>query len=127
MLKCGDTLEMPKRGDSTPHLWILLTDPDPATGEVVIVNVTTKRSHSDTTVILQAGDHPYIDHESTIYYADAQIRDVRLMEQAIKEANPYVKPNAACSPELLQRVKDGVHQSKFTPNKIRKLIAKPAE
>jgi len=35
-----------------PHLWLVLTDPEPPTGKVVIAMVVTSRPHTDKTVTL---------------------------------------------------------------------------
>jgi hypothetical protein len=117
---------MPKQWvDATPHLWILITDPNPDTGEAVMVNVTTKQSYSDTTVTLKVGDHPYIRHDSTIFYADARTIKVAEAEKAITSGQKFITQHATCTPELLKRVQEGLHQSKFTPNKIRALCPRP--
>ncbi len=75
-MDCGDTFFMPAPGGAaTPHLWIIVTQPDPQTHECAIVSVTTLRNSKDQTVILRVGDHPFIRHDSTIFYGDAMIVD----------------------------------------------------
>jgi CTP:molybdopterin cytidylyltransferase MocA len=74
-LKCGDTFLLPKSSSDTEHLWIVITEPD-ANGQSVCVNITTRQSYSETTVILKAGDHPFVTHESVIFYTDARIVDL---------------------------------------------------
>jgi hypothetical protein len=117
MLKCGDAVEMPKPGQAVPHLWIIVTDPLPSSHEVVIVNVTSLRQHSDTTVVLKPGDHPYIRHDSVIFYADARLADVRNIQAGIDKG--WFQECAACSPALLKRIREGLLASKFTRNKIK--------
>ncbi len=56
----GETIILPKSLEETPHLWVILTKPHIPTKEVIIVNLTTKRDLSDTTVILNKGDHAFI-------------------------------------------------------------------
>jgi hypothetical protein len=118
MLHRGDTVEMPKRELATPHLWIVLTEPDAQTGLAVIVNVTSLQKHSDRTTILTAQEHPYISHDSVVLYADARIVDIRLIEQGIQDANRFIRPLAPCNAELLKRVCDGVGDSPFTSEKV---------
>ena len=115
--KSGDCFEMPKRGSDTPHLWILLTNPDER-GLAVMVNITTKRPNSDCAVILKKGDHPYITHPSVVFYADAQITDTSLIESAIDTEHPQVIPCNSCSPEILRRIQQGLIISDFTPAKV---------
>ena len=81
-----------------------------------MVNATTLRSHSDTTVILKKGDHPYIVHDSVVFYADARIVDSRQIEAGIKAG--LFPQLAACSAALLKSVQAGLVQSPFTPNKV---------
>src|ERR1017187_7893408 len=59
-MDCGDTFLMPAPGGvATPHLWIVVTQPDPQTHLCAIVSVTTLRNSKDQTVILRLGDHPF--------------------------------------------------------------------
>ena len=71
MLGLGDTVILPKPGHETEHLWALVTAVDPQNGEAVMVNLTTRRPHSDTTTVLQPGDHPFVDRPTVAFYADA--------------------------------------------------------
>src|SRR5215469_3782445 len=83
-MDCGDTFLMPAPGGAaTPHLWIVITQPDPLTHECAIVSVTTLRNSKDQTIILRVGDHPFIRHDSTIFYGDAMIVDARRLEAEI--------------------------------------------
>ena len=73
-MRCGDTFLMPAPGiGPTPHLWVVITDPDDDDGRCVIVSVTTLRHGVDQTVFLSPGDHPFIRHRSVIYYIDARM------------------------------------------------------
>ena len=42
------------------HLVFVLTDPDPVTNLVVVVTLVSEKSHTDKTVCLGPGDHPFI-------------------------------------------------------------------
>jgi len=61
MLGLGDTVMLPKPGHEKEHLWAPITAPDPETGDAIMVNLTTQRPHSDTTAIIQPGEHPFVD------------------------------------------------------------------
>ncbi len=64
-MDCGDTFLMPAPGvGATPHLWIIISQPDPRTYHCAIVSVTTLRNSKDQTVILRVGDHPFIRHDN---------------------------------------------------------------
>ncbi len=105
-MDCGDTFLMPAPGGAaTPHLWIIVTQP-----------VTTLRNSKDQTVILRAGDHPFIRHDSTIFYGDAMIVDARRLEAEIAAALALVRET--CPPATLKLVQDGVAASPFTRPKV---------
>jgi len=42
MAGLGDTIILPKPGAEKEHLWILVTNPDPQTGEAIMVNLTQR-------------------------------------------------------------------------------------
>ena len=116
-MDCGDTFLMPAPGGAaTPHLWIIVTQPDPQTHECAIVSVTTLRNSKDQTVILRVGDHPFIRHDSTIFYGDAMIVDARRLEAEIAAGLALVREK--CPPETLKLVQDGIEASPFTRPKI---------
>ena len=49
-MDCGDTFLMPAPGGvATPHLWIVITQPDPQTHECAIVSVTTSVPSASST------------------------------------------------------------------------------
>jgi hypothetical protein len=75
MLTCGDAILMPSPGVSSLHLWIIITDPSKDSGKAIIVSVTTRRAHSDLTLIIKPSDHPWIKHDSVVMYSDASIID----------------------------------------------------
>lgn len=83
-----------------------------------MVTITTRRTHSDTTVILKPSDHPYIKHDSVVMYADAQILDTKIIEREIHDRNPNVKAHYCCSNVLMKKIKKGLLDSPNTPNKV---------
>lgn len=115
MLECGDTFLTGDEEDEDYHLWIVITPP--SEGEVVTVSVTTRRKRSETLVILQAGDHPFIQHESVIAYSYSRIRMVQDIQTAIE--NGSAKRREPVSQALLERVRAGLIDSDFTPNGVR--------
>ena len=116
MAGLGDSFLLPKPGRETGHLWVLITNPDPATDEAIMVNVTTQRPHSDTTTVLNVGDHPFIQKPSVIFYADARTVDTRLLDDAVRRG--ACGTHAAFQTAVLKRIQAGVAGSKLTPKKI---------
>jgi hypothetical protein len=80
------------------------------------VSVTTLRHNKDQTVTLGIADHPFIRHPSIVFYADAQIVDVRQLRADVIAR--VAERREACSMELLKLVQAGVSASPFTPKKI---------
>ena len=117
MTGLGDTVLMPKPGQETAHLWIIITAPEAGSGRAVMVNLTTQRPHSDTTVVLNAGDHPFVRHPTVVNFSDARFVDVRQLEQGIRAG--YFTAQATCTARVLQRIQAGVLASQFTPAKIK--------
>jgi hypothetical protein len=115
MVNCGDTFLTGEDDDDTLHLWIVLTPP--AEGEVVTVSVTTRTRKSEALVVLQPGDHSFINRESVIAYAYATIRTVEDIEAAIE--NGSAKPREPVTSAILERVRAGLLESDFTPNGVR--------
>ena len=121
MARLGDSFLLPKPGRETEHLWVLITNPDPVTHEAIMVNVTTQRPHSDTTTILNAGDHPFVQKPSVIFYADARTVDTRLLDAAVQRG--ACGNNAALQPAVLHKIQAGVAASPLTPRKIKTAYA----
>jgi hypothetical protein len=117
MLKCGDTFLIEDEDGPERHLWIVITPPNE--GEVVIVSVTTRRKKSETLVVLNKGDHPFLKWESVIAYRFSRVVTVDSIEDAIR--NGTAIKDAAASPKLLARAQSGLTESEFTPNGIAEL------
>jgi hypothetical protein len=117
MVRMGDTYLLPKPGHSTPHLWIVLTEPDATSGDVIMVNLTTQRSYSDATVVLNAGDHPFVQHATVVNYSDARYARAAALDTAAKSGIcRLMKP---MSEDVLKRIQEGLLNSPHTPNKIK--------
>ena len=119
-MHAGDTFLIPKSADEIEHLWIVLTEPD-SDGMAVCVNVTRRESYSDTTLVLNIGDHPFIRKESVVHYPDASKLDLTRVQKAI-DAKPrqYIcKPHKPCSNDLLERIRNGLLASPHTPKGLK--------
>ena len=72
-MNAGDTFRIPEPGTSLDsHLWVVISDPAVDPVRVLIVNFTTRRQDSDHACILQAGEHPFVHHETCVNYAGAK-------------------------------------------------------
>jgi hypothetical protein len=112
-MDCGDTFLMPAPGGrATPHLWIVVTNPDAVTFLCAIVSITTLRNSKDQTIILRPGDHPFIRHESTVFYGDAMIVDSRKLDQEMNGG--LIVARDPCPTRTLKLIQDGIGASPFT-------------
>ncbi len=125
MAGLGDSFMLPKPGQETEHLWVLITNPDPVTKEAIMVNVTTQRPHSDTTTILNVGDHPFIQKPSVIFYADTRMVNTGLLDDAVTRG--ACQTHAAFQEPVIRRIQSGVAASPLTPRKIKTAYAAYAD
>ena len=120
-MHAGDTFFIPTPDNPIRHPWIVLTDPDPD-GRAVCVNVTSLGDHiADTTVVLDTGDHPFIEKRSVVLYAKAAMLDLRAIDAmlSLPGSRTTWKRFDSCSPDLLERVRRGLLASKHTKRAIK--------
>jgi hypothetical protein len=117
MLDVGDTVVLAKPGQQKEHLWAILTQPIPPGRQAVIVNLTTLRPGSDTTIVLQPGEHPFISHPTVVFYADARIVNVTTIQEGLRQG--LFRQHSAFAPAVLKRIQEGLLRSPFTPAKIK--------
>ena len=86
-----------------------------------MVNVTTQRPHSDTTTILNVGDHPFVQKPSVIFFADARMVDTRLLNAAVRRR--AYNAHAAFQASVIRKIQAGLLTSTFTPKKIKTAYA----
>lgn len=116
MLNCGDTFLTGTDDDEDDyHLWIIVTPPN--LGEVVTVCVVTAHKRSERLVVLNAGDHPFIKHESVIAYRWSKIRLVDDLEAALSTG--AAKKREPLSAAILKKAQSCLLESDFTPNGVR--------
>lgn len=125
MLKPGDAFLLPKPNEDVSHLWIILTSADPENGRVIIVNFTTRRPHSDTTVIIHPREHPFVVRPTVVFYADARLVLLSDIEAAIQQG--ITRPHEPLAPALLKRVQEGLLRSPHTSGKIKTAFQKYCE
>jgi len=109
----GMTFYMPKNDPRrTAHLWIVLTDPD-ENGKFLGVNITSYELFKDLTVILTAGEHPFIVKRSVVQYTDARIFTVENMDLLIGRG--FAELREECSDALLEKARAGLMKSDHAP------------
>ena|ERR1035437_2553384 len=115
MLDCGDTFLTGDGEEDNFHLWVVITPANE--GEVVTVCVVTALKRSERIVVLNKGDHPFIQHESVVAYYFSKIRTVSDLEDLLDKG--FAKKRESISVQLLKRLQAGLLESDFTPNYVR--------
>ncbi|ENU44678.1 hypothetical protein F985_00551 [Acinetobacter seifertii] len=111
------------------HLFVVLFDPDTYPNEgygkrlcIVSVNFTsvTIEKKIDPACIIEAGEHPFIQHQSFVLYERIQIMDHQHVCNCVNTG--VYRPATKVSVELLDRIICGIQDSSFTPRKFKKLL-----
>jgi len=101
-LNIGDTFLL-----STPpndmHLFFVISPTQ--NGNCLCVNVTTQRNNSDTSCVLQNGDHPFITHDSAVDYKRAREVNPAAIQNLINNGNCYQRDPA--SDAVLNKIQQG--------------------
>lgn len=111
----GHTLLIPSGTANNPdqsHLFVVITDRCPANRHL-LVNLTTIRAgiHHDPACIVEAGEHPFATERSYIAYRLARTDHAGHLMRCVDGWTFRQKENV--SPELLQRICEGVLRSEF--------------
>jgi hypothetical protein len=77
------------------------------------------KPHSDRTVLIQVGEHPFIQHDTCAFYADMRKTTAAKLEQAEAERQLARRDNV--SPRLLSKLREGVFASARTPHAMREM------
>ncbi|REI82822.1 hypothetical protein [Klebsiella variicola] len=106
------------------HLHIICNDPVhyPIHGCdcVLVVNISSvypPPAYSDPACILHAGEHPFVFHDSFVYYEDAIVWKVPNVIS--REQSGELTPHADMEENVLQRVLSGFEASDFTNEDIK--------
>lgn len=126
MFHCGDTFLLPHPSNFIEHLWVVITEPEPPLAKAICVNIATKQSYSELTVVLSKGDHPFIKHDSVVRYGYAMAFKLKEIEQLLTmQTGRFVcELREPCSAEVLKRIQDGFLASKFTEYGIKEYYLK---
>lgn len=108
----GDTFLLTGGRVQAPHLWVILWGPAGTAYASLAVMLTSLRSHSDRTCILDVGDHPFIRHPTSVSYRDViRVTGERLSELA---ADGTARPRQPVSGAVLERIRRGFFASAHT-------------
>jgi hypothetical protein len=111
------------------HLFVLLTDPidvSVLTGagkHVLLVNIASVPNGLpfDSTCILKPGEHPFIKHESYVYYAKARIEPAEALLRGVKSGQ--LVPHHIMDEAIVERICSGLQKSPHTAKKFLEFYA----
>ena len=115
----GETFLFPLEEANIAHLWVIATNPNNA-GDFAVVSLTSLRGSQDQTLILRPGEHPFIKHETCVYYRTAEITTAKELHRRIRHGTAKMKESV--SAELLSEIVKGFTASDFTKNRVRQFI-----
>jgi hypothetical protein len=116
MLPCGYAFLDGDDEEEDFHLHIIASEAD-ASGEAIVLSVSTIYRLADRTTILKAADHPWLKHDSYIAYNFARLRKIADIEARLARLPGMVK--SQCSESLVRRVQEGILESEQSENGIK--------
>jgi hypothetical protein len=113
----GCTLLIPSGTTLNPdskHLFVVLTNPC-AGGQHLLTSITSMKPNRpyDPTCVLEAGEHPFLDHQSYVFYARPKQVGHAGIIKCVKAGIYIAKQN--CDEALLKKIREGVAASAMTP------------
>jgi hypothetical protein len=111
-------LDIPTTGNEHLYIAIAQTEND----KFLFVNVTTRRSKSETACILNpgVGVPKFIKNESVIAYQYAREMNATQLESLMTTGSPI--PKDSCSADILGKIQQGGLVSKRLPKKFKKAL-----
>jgi hypothetical protein len=116
LVKAGTCLYLPDVGNRKTRLHVVVNDAYDDPPAFVLVSFSSTVD-IDKTLILNVGDHSYIDQETFVVYPWMQPKNAAKLEAAVS-ADISIRYHHACSPQLLKRIQDGIFKSPYTKEGI---------
>jgi len=124
-MRAGDTFKFSPAASSDKHLWVVISDPESYPDDlVVIVSLTSHDLWKDPACVLSLGDHPFIRHETSVYYAKARFVSRGRLDHLVEVGD--VIPNTPMEPEVLARIRRGAGDSDFIKEGFHKALVAQA-
>lgn len=121
MIDAGSTFQVGSPGSSLDtHLWIVVSEPSVAPDTVVIVNFTSWSEDEDQGCVVKLGEHPFVRHKTCVKYVGAKLTSAQQLKMLIGAGK--LRPNAAVSSKLLERIRQGAAKSEYFPLGYRRIL-----
>ncbi len=126
--QAGDTFLLGGLGglDAKLHLFVVVCDPAGNPLTILAVPFNTVTSTTDTTLILEPGEHPFINRKTAVSFdllMEIEVDKLAKLEQlsASGQANKFQRHSPA-SDDLLKRIIEGALTSDLTPKAMVKAL-----
>jgi hypothetical protein len=116
----GDTFLGGGQVHGEDHLWLIVNAPSAHSGLALLVNISTLRPNAETACIIQAGEHPFIKHDSYVRYGGARKAKAADLAEAVKMG--LLRPYQAASRDFLEKVRAGARASPLLAGELRDLL-----
>jgi hypothetical protein len=121
-MQLGDAFLMPIPGQSSDHLWFVISDPAHHGGTFIIANVTTDYCRAGKECPLTPADHPWIKKDCYMNFADAlEITQIRAAALAAL-IGKYVIMQPCLLADSLQKIVAAARASKAIPVGYKKYL-----
>lgn len=101
------------------HLHVICNDVD-SQGYVLVVGIATwiNANICDATCRLQAHEHPWLSHESYVFYRNAELRPAAALDAGVKSG--LLRTKESMNGQTFLRVRNGICTSMHTSKKIKR-------
>jgi hypothetical protein len=118
--RAGQTFLFPLNDENQrEHLWIIATEPN-REELFAVASFTSLRGAKDQTVILRAGEHPFLKWDTCISYGQAEIMSVEKLRAHLQGGRARMHVDATQA--VLQLILGGFSASDFTKNRVREFV-----
>jgi hypothetical protein len=118
-MKAGDTFFL-AGGAADRHLRVIISDPSIDPQRVLFVSMTSYDVSKEDACLLDVADHPFVQHETCIAYADAREAPLESLIK-LRDAG-HLRLGEPVSSELLDRIRRGVSVSRRIKLKFLELM-----
>lgn len=115
-MNAGDTFFF----DFSPHLWVVVSDPQRDPGNVLVANLSEDRG-KDRACILDRGDHPYLQKRTCVRDDKCRTWSNAELDKMLSAGRLRVQEPMPAA--VLKRIRDGAGVSDYIPLTHRRLLA----
>ena len=100
------------------HLYIVLCDAAGSPPTILAVPLNTLNMQTDTTLVLQPGDHPFIRHDTSVSFNLLVAFNVEMITRLEEMKGEHFQRHVPVTADLLKRIIKGALHSDETPTRM---------